>query len=120
MPWWGNQSLAQTFATVVGTQLGLPILGTEGPLFAYNQYFQYDDNLQENISSVNTYSYDTTSSPPVIASRAYAESSWHYAIASVASPPPAPVPGPLPLMGAAAAFGWSRKLRRHISPLSAR
>ena len=28
---------------------------------------------------------------------------------------PAPVPGPLPLLGAAAAFGWSRRLRRRIS-----
>jgi hypothetical protein len=28
---------------------------------------------------------------------------------------PDPVPGPLPLMGAAAAFGWTRKLRRRIS-----
>jgi hypothetical protein len=26
-----------------------------------------------------------------------------------------PVPGPLPLFGAAAAFGWSRKLRRRVS-----
>jgi hypothetical protein len=28
---------------------------------------------------------------------------------------PDPVPGPLPLMGAAAAFGWTRKLRRRIT-----
>ena len=33
--------------------------------------------------------------------------------------PAAAVPGPLPLFGAAAAFGWSRKLRRRIAaPLS--
>ena len=32
---------------------------------------------------------------------------------------PAPVPGPLPLLGAGAAFGWSRKLRKRIAaPLS--
>jgi hypothetical protein len=32
--------------------------------------------------------------------------------------PSAPVPGPLPLLGAGAAFGWSRRLRRRItSPL---
>jgi len=30
-------------------------------------------------------------------------------------PPPASVPAPLPLFGAAAAFGWSRRLRRRIS-----
>jgi uncharacterized repeat protein (TIGR03803 family) len=28
-----------------------------------------------------------------------------------------PVPGPLPLLGATAAFGWSRKLRRRIQPV---
>jgi uncharacterized repeat protein (TIGR03803 family) len=28
-----------------------------------------------------------------------------------------PVPGPLPLMGAGAAFGWSRRLRRRIQPV---
>jgi hypothetical protein len=30
-------------------------------------------------------------------------------------PPASAVPGPLPLLGAAAAFGWSRKIRRRIS-----
>jgi hypothetical protein len=30
-------------------------------------------------------------------------------------PPASAVPGPLPLLGAAAAFGWTRKLRRRIS-----
>jgi hypothetical protein len=34
-------------------------------------------------------------------------------------PPTAAVPGPLPLFGAAAAFGWSRRLRKRIAaPLS--
>ena len=28
------------------------------------------------------------------------------------------VPGPLPLLGAAAAFGWSRRLRRRVTPVS--
>ncbi|PZV05355.1 MAG: hypothetical protein DCF23_03575 [Cyanobium sp.] len=28
---------------------------------------------------------------------------------------PTAVPGPLPLLGAAAAFGWSRRLRNRIS-----
>ncbi|MFN7738781.1 MAG: hypothetical protein ACK5RA_00775 [Cyanobacteriota bacterium] len=31
-----------------------------------------------------------------------------------ASSPTAPVPGPLPHFGAAAAFGWSRQLRRRL------
>lgn len=33
----------------------------------------------------------------------------------VLGPPATPVPGPLPLLGAAAAFGWSRKLRRRVN-----
>jgi uncharacterized repeat protein (TIGR03803 family) len=33
--------------------------------------------------------------------------------------PGAPVPGPLPLIGAAAAFGWSRRLRRQIQQVRA-
>ena len=118
MPWWENQSLAQTFATAVGTQLGLPIFGTRGPFFGYEQFIR--SIAGEDISLVHHYSYDTIANPPVFLGQTDSSTSWHYATASVASPPPAPVPGPLPLMGAAAAFGWSRKLRRHISPLSSR
>ncbi|MFN7678715.1 MAG: PEP-CTERM sorting domain-containing protein [Cyanobacteriota bacterium] len=32
----------------------------------------------------------------------------------------APVPGPLPVLGASAALGWSRRLRRRIAPRGAR
>jgi MYXO-CTERM domain-containing protein len=31
------------------------------------------------------------------------------------TPPPAAVPGPLPLLGAGAAFGWSRRFRKRIA-----
>lgn len=34
---------------------------------------------------------------------------------NVAAQPNAPVPGPLPLLGAGAAFGWSRRLRQRIA-----
>ena len=37
----------------------------------------------------------------------------------VGAPAAASVPGPLPLFGAAAAFGWSRTLRRRISAAGA-
>ena len=33
---------------------------------------------------------------------------------SIAQLPPTPVPGPLPVAGSAAAFGFSRKLRRRL------
>ena len=35
-PWWNSQDLAKTFATAVGSQLGLPFYGEYGPLFAYS------------------------------------------------------------------------------------
>jgi len=35
-------------------------------------------------------------------------------LSPVSAPSSAPVPGPIPLFGAAAAFGWSRQLRRRI------
>lgn len=38
----------------------------------------------------------------------------YQATTQVPSPLPTPVPGPLPLLGAGAAFGWSRKLRKRI------
>jgi MYXO-CTERM domain-containing protein len=37
----------------------------------------------------------------------------------ILAPPTSAVPGPLPLIGAGAAFGWSRRLRKRIAaPLS--
>lgn len=38
----------------------------------------------------------------------------------VGSPPSSPAPGPLPLLGAAGAYGWSRRLRRRIGSVSKR
>jgi hypothetical protein len=35
-------------------------------------------------------------------------------LSPVSAPSSAPVPGPIPLFGAAAAFSWSRQLRRRI------
>jgi hypothetical protein len=41
-----------------------------------------------------------------------------YARATLYTAPAAPAPGPLPLFGAAAAFGFSRKLRKRIQESS--
>jgi hypothetical protein len=35
----------------------------------------------------------------------------------IGAPPPAAVPGPLPLLGAGAAFGWARRLRKRTQHL---
>jgi hypothetical protein len=37
-----------------------------------------------------------------------------FGVVDAPTPPPAPVPGPLPIFGAAAAFGFSRKVRNRI------
>ena len=44
----------------------------------------------------------------------YAATTGGLSIAPLSSPP-SEVPGPLPLLGAGAAFGWSRRLRRRLS-----
>ena len=47
-------------------------------------------------------------------SNIYAATNGGLSIAQQSDPTPSAVPGPLPLFGAAAAFGWSRKLRRRL------
>ena len=104
MPWWGNSSLTQSFATAVGNKAGLPNLaGSGGPFFAY-AFSQ---------PSVFSWSLDDVTIVNDAWGAFVTFNSW--ATASLA-PPPAPsgVPGPLPLFGAAAAFSMSRRLRRRI------
>jgi hypothetical protein len=103
MPWWGSQADADFFAEQVFTSLGEGSTAGSGPLFAYEHngsLFQVIGTLQDvSIGSVPGVLSDETRSTTATVK---------YAIAT------APVPGPLPLFGAAAAFGWSRQLRRRI------
>jgi hypothetical protein len=106
MPWWGNESLAEQFATAVGASLGTPISNAYGPMFARNIQDQgfavYVDGEVYYAGNAFNYSFQTNESGT-------------YATATLAPPPaPAAVPGPLPLFGVAAAFGMSRRLRRKI------
>ena len=103
MPWWGSSTLADEFATQVGSGLGQPNnLGAPfGPVFAYAtsgqnlRIYYYDSRYQ----SPSILSYDAL--PP--------GDSFTWAQVNVSA-----VPAPLPLFGAAAAFGFSRKLRKRI------
>jgi hypothetical protein len=111
MPWWGNASLAQQFATVVGSSLGTGF-GPSGPCFAYGL----------GGGGVEQYSYIPTATPNVGAGVVLADLGGsvlpgsYYAQAVQLSPPaPAAAPGPLPVMGAAVAFSMSRRLRRRIT-----
>ena len=105
MPWWeGNTTnTVDPFVTAVGSLLGEPntIFGdTFGPIFAkdgyvYGRYYGYNGNnqIQDYLRSGSE-------------SRVWAQ---------VAPASSAAVPGPLPALGAAAAFGFSRKLRKRIN-----
>ena len=105
MPWWGNQTLANSFATAVGANLGTPnsyIGNTSGPAFSY----------QTNTGATVGKNWCTANcmSNPDLIFVVYANSAT-YAQATLYTPP---VPAPLPLFGAAAAFGFSRNLRNRI------
>jgi hypothetical protein len=100
MPWWSNESLANAFSTALAGSLGFPNPASRAPLFAW---------------------VCSSSDCPDVFSKAYfgtatstvdngAHQSRIYATATLYTP----VPGPLPLFGAAAAFGFSRQLRKRI------
>jgi hypothetical protein len=100
MPWWGSQVSADYFAEQVYNLLGEGSTAGYGPLFAH----RYDASLALLLGSLQ----DITTPGFLIDGTPTAGAMVQYAIAA------APVPGPLPLFGAAAAFGWSRRLRRRI------
>ncbi len=98
MPWWGSASLAAEFATKLNSQLGNP-----GPNFGYEF---------AGFSGINAYSFINST---LYAFEQTTEDTRDWAQATlVPSSPPSSVPGPLPALGAAAAFGFSRKLRKRI------
>jgi hypothetical protein len=103
MPWWGSDVVAAQFATAVGNQLGFP----PGQTFGNGPYFGAS---VINATALRISAWKPTggvASGPEPRSIAY---TWAQA------EPPAPAPGPLPVFGAAAAFGFSRKLRKRINP----
>lgn len=112
MPWWGNANLAQEFAGAVGDQLGYPnYFGFQGPWFATN--ISPNPGYSDNVSG---YTIDDGILVGVLGDGNFSVT-FNYGVfaqATLYAPPAASVPGPLPLFGAAAAFGFSRKLRKRI------
>jgi hypothetical protein len=115
MPWWGNADLATSFALRVNHSLSsmrpLEYNGNlVGPLFAHK------------ISAANLGDTPGPQAYVKVGFRLYSEFyqstgnlldvTWAQAVAYQA--PASSVPGPLPALGAAAAFGFSRQLRRRI------
>ena len=113
MPWStssaGSNSTALSFVNAVGASLGFPNFdGTGGPLFAYfksptspNPFLSYgESDFMGGIGEISCTNCNPVGSNQI--------ATW--AQADLVPP----VPGPLPALGAAAAFGFSRKLRQRI------
>ena len=101
MPWWGGENLAPLFAAAYSATPG-----SDNRLFAFRL-------RQVDLGSFVLDFVDAIGPSGLEASLKNADKL--YAIASfVPSPPPASVPGPLPILGAAAAFRASRRLRQRI------
>ena len=98
MPWWGDGGLASEFAAQIYNSLGAGWDANYGPVFAHDQSVGQVLGITQSLSDPLDQIDVTPSTSDMVT----------YAIAT------APVPGPLPLLGGAAAFGWSRQLRRRI------
>jgi hypothetical protein len=108
MPWWGNASLASAFALEVYNQLGQDVYQVGyGPVFAYDYNPANSGEvygLAQNTLDINDQlNLDFTDPLAANVMHPYA-----YARANT------PVPAPIPLFGAAAAFGWARRLRNNL------
>jgi hypothetical protein len=103
MPWWGSESLASQFATAINSALGFPnFSGDFGPLFGIK--------FATGGTSVNSCTWGFGSAQCAVNFGNLNNTNYTWAQADLVPP----VPGPLPLFGAAAAFGFSRKLRQRI------
>jgi hypothetical protein len=109
MPWWGDYDLGGLFATAVRENLGTPNSysgNTSGPIFSLEAF---DGDVFGQIWCTADCSGLTNPIP----TGWLASNSVVYAQATLYTAPTA-APGPLPALGAAAAFGFSRKLRKRI------
>jgi hypothetical protein len=131
MPWFGNQSQATEFAAAVGAGLGLnpgiilPGIGRAGvgPLFASAKDVAVvlgevpipvtRNSLYYQVGPTTTGTYPFGTLPPLpIPQSGSASALLPYAVAREISTQS--VPAPLPLVGAGAAFGFSRRVRSRI------
>jgi hypothetical protein len=115
MFWWGDQTKAWVAASAVGAAFGATYSlssGQVGPFFAYNAFpFQgstYWIAQHYQLSGPNQFPSTTT----ISGSGSTFPQTFTWATSSIR--PVASVPGPLPVLGVAAAFGFSRKLRKRI------
>ena len=107
IPWWDNQALAVQFATAVGSGLGTPNGNGRGALFGFNNTPAFNCGGGGSQPTGQICSAYFNSSTVLIDNFAVGTRVWAQATELV--------PGPLPALGVAAAFGFSRKLRKRIN-----
>jgi hypothetical protein len=118
MPWWGDSSLATQFSNALGYSLGAPnsietgSAGSPtnmnvGPYFAYNSIV---DKITFQVSDTAATYHPNPPSPLIFSVDVNTSVTW----AQVTPTNTSAVPGPVPAIGAFAAFGFSRKLRKRI------
>jgi len=125
----GNATLIENADTTTGTENWLFGQDTDGPTFyilnSYTDGTPIDSSATFNGKSLADVGLDDPSlnntnigSWTLVTTRTADPTNVINVI--VGAPPSPSVPGPLPLLGTAAAFGWSRRLRRRISSASNR
>ena len=119
MFWWGSSSKAFAAATQVGDAwggLGYPIYpGAVGPLFAYEPGTDpYDGATVVALMRIAGYEGEPGGGLVESGAIVYGGDVVNWASSRLVTNNTNNVPGPLPILGLAAAFGFSRKLRKRI------
>jgi len=116
MPWWGSEHLATSFADAVLFSLGFPNALNPGsaifaPYFAFRPFTASNTlfilSVYRGVGPGGAYFVQGTNQ-----NTGDFTVTWAQATPAVQGTPA--VPGPLPILGVAAAFGYSRKLRKRI------
>ena len=105
MAWWGDEAMAIDFASQVFDQLLEGTTTGNSPLFAYEVVGSDVNGWSSDILSPNSLYFESFGTGVSV----------KYAVGRPLSTGVSSVPGPLPIFGAAAAFSWSRRIRRRLS-----
>lgn len=113
MPWWGDQAAANIFAVASGPGFG-SVFDNLGPFFAWEL------ELSGTFVSIDAF----CNGAPCFGDTGSADTAFSFVPSGPAGSPvtlytfpwatATLVPGPVPFFGAAAAFGYSRKLRKRM------
>ena len=131
-PWWLNSNLATTLSQALGNSPTptSPALVPGGSFVGNTTFVDAFGNTLANPNLLFATNVGTLLGNPLVQGNTsqapYSTASpwtllqsdttaYNWAIATKAPLPAAPTPGPLPLVGAAAAFGFSRRLRSRIN-----